>query len=256
MTQSPTPRAPDRAPGRNRRTSLLTYASLAISLVFVFLGTEMIRDGAEAGIPVTLFFGMCAAVGILQIWPALLQRDSRSAATLLARYPGPFELKATKSKLLVFSVLSALFGGVILWMLLHEPLPPLKQLILWPGAMFFLFGAVMLLVRAAKNDTALRLGRDGFETRQVWKNKTVRWQDTSEFTVVSVSRAATKLIVFDDAAVDGKGTAGLNRHIIGRNSSLGETYGLSHEALAELLNAWRVRALEQDVIFTRWSENG
>ncbi|MBO1014592.1 hypothetical protein IPU70_13595 [Achromobacter sp. SD115] len=255
MTQPPASEAAQRPSGR-RRASLITYACLAISLVFVYLGTEMIRDGADAGIPVTLFFGICAATGVLQLWPQLLQRDSRSAAMLLARYPGPLVLKAAKGKLLVFSVLSAAFGGVILWMLLHETLPPLKQLILWPGALFFLLGAAMLLVRAAKNDTALRLIRDGFETRQVWNGRTIRWQDTSEFTVVSVSRAVPKLIVFDDAAVERSGTAGLNRHIVGRNSSLGETYGLTHEALAELLNEWRKRALDQDAIFTRWPENG
>ena len=255
MTQPPASEAAQRPSGR-RRASLITYACLAISLVFVYLGTEMIRDGADAGIPVTLFFGICAATGVLQLWPQLLQRDSRSVAMLLARYPGPLVLKAAKGKLLVFSFLSAAFGGVILWMLLHETLPPLKQLILWPGALFFLLGAAMLLVRAAKNDTALRLIRDGFETRQVWNGRTIRWQDTSEFTVVSVSRAVPKLIVFDDAAVERSGTAGLNRHIVGRNSSLGETYGLTHEALAELLNEWRKRALDQDAIFTRWPENG
>lgn len=254
MTQPPTLHTAQRPP-RRKRTSLLVYVCLIISLVFVYLGTEMIRDGAEAGIPVTLFFGICAATGVLQIWPQLLQRDSRSAATMLVRYPGPLELKAAKGKLLVFSLLSAGFGGVILWMLLHESLPPLKQLILWPGAAFFLFGAVMLLVRAAKDGTSLRLGRDGFETQQVWNGRTIRWQDTSEFTVVSVSRAVPKLIVFDDAAVERAGTMGLNRHFVGRNSSLGETYGLTHEALADLLNAWRKRALEQDAIFTRWPDN-
>ena len=61
--------------------------------------------------------------------------------------------------------------------------------------------------------------------------------------------------VADDAAVERSGTAGLNRHVVGRNSSLGETYGLTHEALADLLNAWRKRALEQDAIFTRWPDN-
>ncbi|SSW61650.1 hypothetical protein [Achromobacter agilis] len=254
MTQPSTSRAPDRAPGR-RRTNLFAYACLAIGLVFVFLGTGMILDGAEAGIPVTLFFGLCAAVAILQIWPGLLQREAHCAAALLARYPGPVQLKAAALKLWVFSLLSAVFGGVLLWMLLHEPLPPLKQLILWPGAVLSLFAAAMLLVRAAKDDTFLRLGRDGFETRLVWNSKTIRWQDTSEFTVVSVSRNVPKLIVFDDAAVDRAGTAGLNRRFVGRNSSLAETYGLTHEALAELLNAWRARALEQDAIFTRWPGN-
>ena len=254
MTPPPTFPAPDRAPGR-KRTNLLAYVCLAIGLVFVVLGTGMILDGAEAGIPVTLFFGLCAAVAILQIWPGLLQCEAHSAAALLARYPGPVQLKASALKLGVFSLLSAVFGGVLLWMLLHEPLRPLKQLILWPGAVLALFAAAMLLVRAAKNDTFLRLGRDGFETRLVWNSKTIRWQDTSGFAVVSVNRNVPKLIVFDDAAVDRAGAAGLNRHFVGRNSSLAETYGLTHEALAELLNAWRARALEQDAMFTRWPGN-
>jgi hypothetical protein len=254
MTPPPTSRASDRAPGR-KRTNLFAYACLAIGLVFVFLGAGMILDGAQAGIPVTLFFGLCAAVAVLQIWPGLLQREAHSAAALLARYPGPVQLKAAALKLWVFSLLSAVFGGVLLWMLLHEPLPPLKQLILWPGAVLSLFAAAMLLVRAAKDDTFLRLSRDGFETRLVWNSKTIRWQDTSDFAVVSISRHVPKLIVFDDAAVDRAGAAGLNRHFVGRNSSLAETYGLTHEALAELLNAWRQRALEQDAMFTRWPEN-
>ncbi|CAB3696604.1 MULTISPECIES: hypothetical protein [Achromobacter] len=254
MTQPPATPSAQRQPSR-RLANLLFYVCLAISLTFVYLGSQMIRDGADAGIPVTLFFGVCAATAVLQIWPQLLQRDSRSAATLLARYPGPLELKAAKGKLLAFSLLSAGFGGVILWMLLQESLPPLKQLILWPGAAFFLLGAVMLLVRAAKDDIGLRLGRDGFQARQVWNGRTIRWQDTSEFNVIRASRAVPKLIVFDDAAVERSGTAGLNKHFVGRNSSLGETYGLTHEALADLLNAWRKRALEQDAIFTRWPDN-
>jgi hypothetical protein len=236
MTQPPATPTAQRQPSR-RLANLLFYVCLAISLTFVYLGSQMIRDGADAGIPVTLFFGVCAATAVLQIWPQLLQRDSRSAATLLARYPGPLELKAAKGKLLAFS------------------LPPLKQLILWPGAAFFLLGAVMLLVRAAKDDIGLRLGRDGFQARQVWNGRTIRWQDTSEFNVIRASRAVPKLIVFDDAAVERSGTAGLNKHFVGRNSSLGETYGLTHEALADLLNAWRKRALEQDAIFTRWPDN-
>ncbi|CAB5510986.1 hypothetical protein LMG26857_00268 [Achromobacter anxifer] len=254
MTQLPASPASKRASGR-KRANLLAYACLAISVVFVFLGSGMILDKAEAGIPVTLFFAICAVTAVLQIWPELLQRDKRSASTLLARYPGPLELKAPKGKLLVFSLLSAIFGGVILWMLLHESLPPLKQLLLWPGSVFFLLGSVALLLRAVKDDTRLLLSRDGFETRQVWNKRKIRWQDTSEFTLASISSSVPKVIAFDDDAVDRAGKAGLNRHFVGRNSSLGETYGLSHEALAELLNAWRRRALEQDAIFTRWPEN-
>ncbi|CAM4279897.1 hypothetical protein [Bordetella muralis] len=251
MTQPSTPPTPN----RKKRIGFVAYACFAISLVFVVLGIGMIRDGAEAGIPVTLFFGMCAAIFVLQMCPGLLQRDTRTAASLLARYPGPVVLRTTTIKLLVCSLLSAIFGGVILWMLLNDTLALIKQLILWPGAAFFLFGSVMLLVRAASGGTTLHLNRDGFEMKSIWNTKKVHWQDSSEFTVTSINHKLTKLVAFDDTAVASTGMARLNRHIIGHHAGLTETYGLTHEDLAELLNAWRARALAQDAIFTRWPEN-
>lgn len=42
---------------------------LAIAAVFVAFGVLMVRDGAAGGWPVTLFFGLCAAVALLVLLP-------------------------------------------------------------------------------------------------------------------------------------------------------------------------------------------
>ncbi|MGH6824118.1 hypothetical protein [Methyloceanibacter sp.] len=47
---------------------------------------------------------------------------------------------------------------------------------------------------------------------------------------------------YDDVNVSGK-MADLNRSMAGRNAALPETYDLSAEDLAQLMNAWRERAL-------------
>jgi hypothetical protein len=50
------------------------------------------------------------------------------------------------------------------------------------------------------------------------------------------------MVMYDDPTQRGK-LADWNRQQFGRSSALAETYGLGPEALAELLNAWRERAL-------------
>ena len=51
------------------------------------------------------------------------------------------------------------------------------------------------------------------------------------------------LVVYDDPTSRGGMLGKMNTGIIGRSSALPDTYGLSHEELAWLLNEWRQRAL-------------
>jgi hypothetical protein len=55
-------------------------------------------------------------------------------------------------------------------------------------------------------------------------------------------KSSTHPTRYDDTAFTGT-LAELNRKLSGRNSGLADTYGLSAEDLAELLNAWRDRAM-------------
>ncbi len=59
---------------------------------------------------------------------------------------------------------------------------------------------------------------------------------------MNVPGASRDLVCYDDVNVSGK-MADLNRSMAGRNAALPETYDLSAEDLAQLMNAWRERAL-------------
>jgi hypothetical protein len=52
------------------------------------------------------------------------------------------------------------------------------------------------------------------------------------------------MVVYDDAAGRSSTLGAINASMIGRSSGLPDTYGLSHEELAALLNEWRRRALD------------
>jgi hypothetical protein len=48
-------------------------------------------------------------------------------------------------------------------------------------------------------------------------------------------------VCYDDANVSGR-IADINDTLIGRNAALPDTYTLTAEALAQLMNTWRARA--------------
>ena len=51
------------------------------------------------------------------------------------------------------------------------------------------------------------------------------------------------VVTFDDKNIDESKLSVLSRSIVGRNSALPDTYGLSPEDLQALMNGWRERAL-------------
>lgn len=218
------------------------YVLLIVSLVFVALGIAMVVSGASVGWSALLFFAVCAAVFVWQLWPGMLERKSPSVEALLARYPGSLELKTAPTKLVFFALFSAALGGVMLWMLLHESLGIAMQIALWPGVALFLGGVPFLLFMLIKG-ASLRLDREGFEIVQAWRRSRTHWRDASPFELAVVSGTLQRMVVFDDAAQASSKLAAMNRSLTGRTSALPDTYGLSLEALSELMNAWQARAL-------------
>ncbi|GGA84554.1 hypothetical protein GCM10011491_10110 [Brucella endophytica] len=231
------------------KARLLLYACLAVSLFFVIIGAMMAMSGAKASVPGMLFFGACAVIFIWQLWPKLLQGETSSIETLLSRYPGPVVIRPAPTKSLAMATGSAIFGSVILWMLLNQPPPILTQVLLWPGVVLFLGGAPLLFAMAI-GGASLHLSREGFVVTQLWRRKGTRWHDTSEFVPV-VSHTLTKLVAFDDAAVAASRIAYINKKFISHTSALPDTYGFTHDELAALLNAWRAKALKDDAVATQ-----
>ncbi|GAN46375.1 hypothetical protein [Methylobacterium radiotolerans] len=218
---------------------------LGISLLFVAAGLGMIVTGADGGVATTVFFGVCAAVAVWQLRPDLLESESRSAGSLAAQFPGPVTLRASLRRLLFLALMAAGFGGVTLWILLHETRSTTMHLLLWPGVVLFL-GGVPVLILTAIRGSALQLDETGFTVVQLGRSRRARWHDVSEFAAVAAAGSGQRLVTFDDASAVTTRLGAMNRRLIGRNAALPDNYGLDPDTLATLLTAWRKRALQTE----------
>jgi hypothetical protein len=152
--------------------------------------------------------------------------------TMIARYPGPVSLPVSRVKWLglLGASLAFLAGSIYMshgWFILA----------------FFgicaIVGAVMLLPGAG----GLTLRDDGFETVTLYKKFRTPWQRVSDFAVSEVTvarRRRKKFVGYNDTKY---ATENFSRRMSGYNSGMADTYGLSHEELARLMNGWRALAL-------------
>ena len=111
---------------------------------------------------------------------------------------------------------------------------------------FLLFGVVGVpvslfqLIRPGR----LTLDEKGFEQVMMGRSLKCNWHDVSDFGVMRVSR--NKFVSFSQAKDEGKVMANLSKTITGNHSgALGDTFGMKAKDLAELMNAFRDRALSR-----------
>jgi len=101
---------------------------------------------------------------------------------------------------------------------------------------FFGLCAVALGLNMLPNSSYLRLTNEGFTVYTMFKKRSVAWQGVSKFGVTSV--AVRKIGGLDPSHAPS--TAEQAATVIsGYSSTLPETYGLTAEELAELLNRMR-----------------
>jgi hypothetical protein len=97
--------------------------------------------------------------------------------------------------------------------------------------------------------SGLRLEADGFRMTQPWRKRFTRWNDTSDFDIRNVSLIPTygggwsTLVIFDDKGARQSKLASLNVSLVGRNSALPDSYGMTPDELRNLMNGWRKLAL-------------
>ena len=216
------------------------YSLLGISLLFVAAGIGMVATGADGGWQALLFFGVCAAVAIWQLWPGLIEGREARVEELLKAYPGPLVLRANPTKHLFLIVTAGIFAGVSGWMAWRGDGGSPLNAVLWLGAAFFGFGALVSLKLLFRGG-ALALGEDSLKLLHWGRPRVVYWRDVDRFQVVDVPPSLTPLVGFDDTAVANTPLAKANVVLTGVNSALPDTYGLSHGDLVRLLNAWRDR---------------
>ncbi|HLY57017.1 MAG TPA: hypothetical protein VKS60_15740 [Stellaceae bacterium] len=122
-----------------------------------------------------------------------------------------------------------------------------------PGLVFcavvFGIGSVIAVVQLLPGASFLRLEPAGFTARSLFRDHFVAWHDVAGFGVADV--AGRKMVGYDlvPGAAPPPGLAKLNVAIAGCQAALPDTYGLTAEALAALMNerlgeADRLRARE------------
>jgi len=116
------------------------------------------------------------------------------------------------------------------------------------GIVFFGACALVALWVLVAGRNELRLDRTGFAERTLSGSVLPqRWDDVSEFVVFNVT-PTNAMVVYEPSRVEGGGVkqtlASLNRVLTGgRAHGISDTYGMRAAKLAELMNAFRARAL-------------
>jgi hypothetical protein len=165
--------------------------------------------------------------------------SSSRADEILAKFPRPVALKASRTKWILVLIGCGVFTAGGIAMVLNAA--PWAWFVLIVFGLGTMVAAAMLLPGAG----ALQLDRDGFETTSLFRRRRSRWQDTSGFEPASIPPSMVRLVVYDDVTVSGKSFAKFNIAVSGRNAGLPDTYGLAAADLARLMTRWRERVLSQ-----------
>lgn len=118
----------------------------------------------------------------------------------------------------------------------------------WLVIGFFGLCAAVFGVQLLPGASYLKLDRDAFTFTALFRATRVEWTDVSSFSTGYVG--PNRLVLFDlsDTRIDTTSkrvSATLSRGLTGASGALPDTYGMKPEALAEVMNTWRERALAQ-----------
>ncbi len=218
------------------------YLLLAIGLLFTAAGAAMVATGARDGWMVLIFFGVCAGVAVVQLWPQLLHSEALDADALLSRFPEPVTLRSGRKRNLIMALGSAGFAFGIGALLQRGDVELSTKVMLWAGVLLFGGGAFLLLVMAFKG-SSLTLSAEELTLTTLRRSQIMRWDDLSDFAVARVPPSGQAMVAFDYAPASGTRLASANRRLIGRNSALPDQFDLVPPELAALLTRWREQAL-------------
>lgn len=150
--------------------------------------------------------------------------------------PDTLLLRPSRKKLLLLLAISLVFtaGGV------RVALD--GGIVGWFGLVFFALCSVVAVVSLLPNSAYLRLTRDDFEVRSLFRSQRLRWKDVKAFRPGRIGAKAMVLYDFAPSYAGGRRMRAVSSAIAGTEGALPDSYGLSVADLARLLEAWRVRA--------------
>lgn len=111
----------------------------------------------------------------------------------------------------------------------------------WLAVAFFGFGCFIAAVSLLPGSSYLELRPDGMQMSTLYRKWLVRWRDVDSFFPVMTNGQKTVGWLYNDQyrvqAIINK----VSMRLTGADAGLPDTYGLTAEALSDLLNEWRLR---------------
>jgi len=150
---------------------------------------------------------------------------------------GEIVLRPPKVKMIVLLIISVIFVALGIWMIIDNA----------PNGWFVVifFGLCMLtfIIQFLPNSTFIRLTKEGFEMRSLFRSVYLRWEEARDFAPIRVGR--NRLVGFNFTS-SYKGTAkmrGLNSSLTGYESCTPVEVEINSQELAELMTKVRAASL-------------
>jgi hypothetical protein len=167
------------------------------------------------------------------------QESQDKTGAILSRFPGPVTLAPSRTKWILILLGCAVFVAIALFAMQGN------TFMRWGGIAFFGTGMAVAIVGLLPGASRLKLDREGFEFTALFRRHSVRWQAATGFEAVAIPPSGLKMVVFDDAGAKGRALGKFSVSLVGRNSGVPDTYGMSAEDLAGLMAQWRERAVSR-----------
>jgi hypothetical protein len=147
-------------------------------------------------------------------------------------------LRPSRTRWLALLVVAVTLSSAAVWAM-EDFFPAMR----WVVGIFFGVAAVIALLNVIGIASRLDLKRDSFTCVTLSRSFTRKWKDCSTFDPVRIG--VNKFVGFSSAEDDAAKPklAAANKHMIGHSGMLPDTYGLSAEELASLMNRFRARAM-------------
>jgi len=134
-----------------------------------------------------------------------------------------------------------------------------NALLRWSSISFFGLGVIVFIIQLIPDSTYLRLTRDGFEVRSLYKSNFTKWDEIKSFragslTVPTYTNLGTfistnKKMVFYDYKKSHKKYR-IGKSLSGRQAALPDLYGMKVDELAKLMNKWKNKNSVQQLSYS------
>ena len=149
-------------------------------------------------------------------------------------------LTASRTKWLAMLLFFAAGEAIFLLTLPNQPFA-------WFEIVFFGVGVIIAFVALLPGSTYLRLTPEGYEMRALFRTWKQSWQQIERFQAYRKPTSWRRYvgIIYDPSYKGRRRARRLNRSLAGVDDALRDTYGLSADELANLMNEWLNRYKHQ-----------